>query len=237
MGLRVGLIGYGQIAKRHRAAIEANGGEIYRVHDPAHGKLSAPLDDKFFVDLDFVSICSPSFLHREHIKMVLKHDKRMLVEKPAFLPWEPVIDDDRVNVVLQLRWLDLPETAEKVRVTMVRDAEYFKTWKGDPKNTGGLFYNLFIHYIDLASILDAGFEGLVTQSGQQVRMVDDLDIMKLDMNELFTRMYNDIINYDRGVKPKDIFYLHWLLNRSSEFYGFGSDALEKRINITNELRF
>lgn len=237
MGLRFGLIGDGQIARKHRVAIQTNGGEIHKVHDPVLGDKSDPLGHSFFDGLYCVVICSPSHLHREHIKMALEYNKKIIVEKPAFLPWEPAIDDDRINIVLQLRWLDLPETAEKVKVTMVRDKAYFKTWKGDPRNTGGLFYNLFIHYIDLANMLCAEFEGLVTQTGKQVRLVDDLDIMKLDMHDLYIRMYNDIINKDKGVKPKDVFYLHWLLNRSSEFYGFGADAIDKKINITNELVF
>jgi len=235
MGLRFGLIGDGQVARKHKVAIQNNGGEIYKIHDPILGDESDPLGHSFFDGLYCVVICSPSHLHHEHIKLALSYNKKIIVEKPAFLPWEPVVDDDRINIVLQLRWLDLPKTAEKVKVTMVRDEAYFKTWKGDPRNTGGLFYNLFIHYIDLANILGAEFEGLVTQVGEQVRMVDDLNIMQLDMHDLYIKMYDDIINCDKGIKPKDIFYLHWLLNRNSNIYGFGADALNKRINIKNEL--
>lgn len=235
--MKFGLVGDGNIAEKHRASIQSNGGEICKIYDPKYGEECDQLEANFFDELDYVVICSPSHLHREHIKLALEYNKKIIVEKPAFLPWEPPIDDDRINIVLQFRWLDLPEKADKVTVTMVRDEAYFKTWKGDPKNTGGTFYNLFIHYIDLANILGAEFEGSVIPEGKQIRMVDDLDIMKLNMIDLYIKMYNDIVSWDKGVKPKDIFYLHWLLNRSSEIYGFGADVLNKKINIKSELGF
>ena len=146
------------------------------------------------------------------------------------LPWEPMIEDDRVNVVLQLRWIDLPEKADLVKVVMVRNDAWFKLWEGDPRKTGGLLYHLFIHYIDLALLLGARFEGLVVSEGEQIRMIDDLDIMKLDMNDLYFKMYKDTIR-GRGVKPKDLFYLHWWLDRNSDIYGYGTDLLNKKIVI------
>lgn len=235
MALKFGLIGDGAIAQKHRFAIKENGAKLSRIYDPKYKGDCHPLDDDFFNDLYAVTICSPSHLHREHIKLALNHNVKIIVEKPAFLPWEPPIDDDRINIVLQLRWLDLPETAEKVKITMVRDEQYFKSWKGDPKKTGGLFYNLFIHYIDLADRLGAQFEGLVKPVGKQIRMIDDMDIMTFDMNDLYSRMYNDIVNHNTGVKPSDVFYLHWLLNRNSDIYGFGADVLNKKIKIKREL--
>ena len=228
--MRFGLIGDGKIAHRHRHAIEENGGRIIRVHDPKYGKESDPLNGEFFEDLDYVTICSPSILHREHIKLCLKYDKKIICEKPVALPWEPMIEDDRVNVVLQLRWIDLPEKADLVKVVMVRNDAWFKLWEGDPRKTGGLLYHLFIHYIDLALLLGARFEGLVVSEGEQIRMIDDLDIMKLDMNDLYFKMYKDTIR-GRGVKPKDLFYLHWWLDRNSDIYGYGTDLLNKKIVI------
>ena len=145
--MKFGLVGDGKIAHRHRHAIKKNGGRIIRVHDPKYGDESDPLNDGFFDDLDYVTICSPSILHREHIKLCLKYDKKIICEKPMSLPWEPVIDDDRVNIVLQLRWIDLPEKANLVKVVMSRNDDWFKMWEGDTRKTGGLLYHLFVHYI------------------------------------------------------------------------------------------
>jgi len=232
--MKFGLIGDGKISGRHKRAVETNSGEIYKIHDPKYGDLSAPLDEEFFAGLDYVIICSPSFLHREHIKLCLEYDKKIICEKPMNLPWEPKIDDDRINIVLQLRWIDLPDKADLIKVVMARNDDYFKLWEGDPRKTGGLLYHLFIHYIDLALLLDAKFEGSVVSEGDQVRMIDDLDIMKLDMDGLYTAMYDDIINHDKGVKPKDLFYLHWWLDKNSEIYGYGTDLLNKKIVLQHD---
>ena len=235
MELKFGLIGDGKISERHKVAVVNNGGQITEIYDPKYNNKKIKLDKKFFEDKDYIIICSPSNFHRDHIKLALKYNKKIIVEKPMVLPWESIIDDDKINVVLQLRWMDLPSRANLIKIIMVRDKDYFKSWKGDPKNTGGLFYNLFIHYIDLATIIGANFEGLVKPEGKQVRMIDDIDISKIDMDELYIKMYNDIVNHNKGVKPKDFFYLHWLLNRNSNIYGFGKDALNKYIYINNKL--
>jgi len=233
--LKFGLIGDGKISEKHKMAVVNNGGQITGIYDPKYNNRKIQLDKKFFENKDYIIICSPSNFHRDHIKLALKHNKKIIVEKPMVLPWESIIDDDRINVVLQLRWMDLPSDADLIKVVMVRDKDYFKSWKGDPKNTGGLFYNLFIHYIDLAMILGAGFEGLVKPKGKQIRMIDAIDILGIDVNKLYIKMYSDIINHSKGIKPKELFYLHWLLNRNSDIYGFGMDALNKKINIKNRL--
>lgn len=229
--MRFGLVGDGKIAVRHKNAIKKNGGNIVAIHDPKYGSDSVPLDF-LLSNSDYVVICSPSFMHREHINYALKHDRKIIVEKPMVLPWEPTIDNDNINVVLQLRWLDLPDKAEIVESVMVRDAAYFESWAGNAKLTGGLFYHLFIHYIDLAINLKAKFVGMVVSEGTQVRRIDNLDIMKLDMNKLYAAMYNDIINYDKGVKPAELFYVHWVLERCGWKYGINSaDLLNKKITV------
>ena len=54
------------------------------------------------------------------------------------------------------------------------------------------------------------------------------------MDDLYFRMYIDILQ-GKGIKPKDIFYLNWVLNKNSELYGYGSGAIEKEIRIKGEL--
>lgn len=234
------LIGDGKIAEKHKKAIESLGGLIVNIYDPINKSPSTckVLDSKtFFSDIiDYVVICSPSDLHREHTKLSLEYNKKVIVEKPMVMPWEPMVDDDRVNVVLQYRWLSLPfDKADLVEVIMVRDKEYFKSWKGNPSKTGGTFYNLFIHYIDLALKLNAKFNGKLINQGNQVRRVDDFDLFSVNMDDLYSRMYNDIVNHNKGVKPRDIFYLHWLLNRNSEIYGYGSETMDKNITLSCEI--
>ena len=220
MPTQFGLIGDGRIAKYHRAAI-AKFGELAKVSDPMVHGYGSSVDERFFDGLDYVVIACPTNLHRRYTIEALGHGCRVIVEKPMCLPWEPIVDDDRVSVVLQLRYAfeaPFPQCG-KVFVRMVRDAGYFASDKGDSKVTGGLFFNVFIHYIDLAHILDADFEGLVAVHGEQARMAGNYDLSKLDMQDLYHRLYADVLN-GGGIHPRDLFYLHWAMERYSNIYGW-----------------
>lgn len=255
--LRFGLIGDGIIADRHKKAIREIGGRIKWVYDPKYKEDESvlPLTYNNHIPMeawdivDWVVICSPTYLHRNHVMVALSHGKEVICEKPLCLPWEPLIDDNRVNIVLQLRWLkNLPEKAELVRAIMVRDEAFFKTWKGDPKKAGGNIYEFYIHYIDLAIQLGAAFEGAVYPTGEQKREIivspvqvwkngktkDIIDIMKVDMQDCYNRMYVDIIN-GKGVKPRDIFYLTWVLNKYSETYGYRKAGIEETIHMAKDI--
>lgn len=214
--MKFALIGDGYVAQYHKQAIDRLGGTIERIFDPKHGRGHEAIYPTFFEDIDYVVICSPSHLHGEHTKLALAHDKKVIVEKPMVLPWEPIIDDDRINVVLQYRWAFLPSSAELVRVKFVRDSEYLKSAKGNPMLTGGAFFNLYIHYVDLAIRLGADFDGNIFMVGEQERYVDDFNLATLDTNSLYQRMYADIVLNGGGVKPKELRFLHWLLNNKDD---------------------
>jgi predicted dehydrogenase len=257
--LRFCLIGDGSIARYHKNAIEHVGGELSRVIDikyesgiylsKSHTTCSISLEHTLVHNLehiDFFVISTPSNLHREQIKYILHNFHAMIIcEKPAFLPWEQTIDSDSVNIVLQLRYLPgLPKKADLVKAVFVRDENYFKTWKGDARKTGGIFYNLFIHYIDLAIQLGADFEGMVKAEGEQDRHIlytrenhDGTSVMFLDQDSYqvcYNRMYEDIVS-GGGIKPSDLFYLNWVLQRNSELFGFGRNGMNKLIRIGKEL--
>ena len=264
--IKFALIGDGAIAKYHKEAIEHVGGELLYIVDPKYKQKTHPdfwgeiLPNLHFPNyVDYAIICSPSYLHYSQIKEILKSGhilRGVICEKPAFLPWESPIDDDRINIVLQLRYLpNLPEKADLVSVRFVRDEAYFKSWKGDARKTGGLFYNLFLHGIDLAMQLGADFEGVVAEHGEQERWIgikqypvfhpllgytntvndkDKIDILNIDTQACYNRMYEAILE-GKGIKPSDLFYLNWVLQRNSEIFGYGRDGIGKTIIIKNEL--
>jgi len=238
--MKFGLIGDGRIAMRHKKSIIAIGGVISWVYDPCYkgikitpdGYMAIPvLSKKNFISVDYVVICSPTYLHYDHLKMALQYDVGIIVEKPMVLPWQPIIDDDAVSVVLQLRWLSLPDKANRIFIKASRNEEYFVGWKGNPVMTGGLFFDLFIHYIDLAVKLEAEFEALVLSKGTQERYIDEINLMDIDMNVVYEKMYRDIVFYNKGIKPTDIAKLHWLLGRFTERFGSGREILGKKIII------
>jgi len=226
------LYGYGEASRRHIRSINYIGGDVHCVVDP-------PLDLKpsqnKIRECEYAVICSPTYLHREQTLEALSLGCKVIVEKPAVLPWEPLVDSDDVSVVLQLRYADLPRFADKVKVRFVRDSNYLDSWKGDPKKTGGLFYNLFIHYIDLAIRLEADFDGLVARDGPSFRSVQSdgqlFDLLYIDSQELYDNMYADIVT-GKGVRPRELYYLHYILRRYSEMHGYTAG---KRILIPKEM--
>jgi len=229
--MKFGLIGDGKIAQRHRKAISHIGGEIAWVYDPLKYPTFGNIELSRHVD--YWVICSPSDKHREQTLLALENNCKVIVEKPAVLPWEPLIESNDVNVVLQYRWADIPKKADFVFCHVVRDnPSFWNSWYGDPRKTGGFFYDLFIHYIDLALHLDCEFRGRVTTvKGEQGRYIDDLDLFSLDTQDLYNRMYEDIVLNNKGIHPQDLFQLHWIMQEYSRKYGYGKELLEKSILI------
>jgi len=232
------LVGDGRIAQYHKTAIKKLNGDLF-IYDP----IKHPSQNGKFVSLeseircyrpDYVVICSPSNLHREQTKVALQYGCNVIVEKPAVLPWETLIDDDRIHIVLQLRYLENllseKDVIDLISVRFVRDEEYFKTWKGDNRLTGGIFYNLFIHFIDLAVRFNARFEGEISSFGEQTKKIYTKNkgrfmpfcIESINIQDCYNRMYEDVVINKNHIKPRDIFYLNWVLDRCNWNYGLGN---------------
>ncbi|MDD5053450.1 MAG: Gfo/Idh/MocA family oxidoreductase [Sulfuricurvum sp.] len=239
--MKFGLIGDGYAARRHKKAIQHVGGSLEWIHDPPKYEQTKEVEVNYN-GVDYVIIACPNYLHHLYTKRILANsDAKVICEKPLCLPWEPIIDDDRINICMQLRYMEnLPEPAETdlINVTMVRDADFFKSWKGNPRLSGGNFYEFFIHYIDLAILLDADFEGEVKSEGTQIREIITLngkaiDLMGMDMQALYNRMYEEILA-GRGIKPRDVFYLHYILDKNSEEHGFRYSGTIHKVRIGRE---
>ena len=98
---------------------------------------------------------------------------------------------------------------------------------------------IFIHYIDLAQQLDADFEGIVVNEGLQQRDIYVTDTVKIDIfhadnQDLYNQLYQDVVT-GGGIKPSDVEYLHWTMERNSDIYGYGKNGVGKRILIQREL--
>jgi hypothetical protein len=229
--MKFGLIGDGYIAKYHKEAIKHIGGELVATYDPFDQdhksiiRYSYPLSEVsalFFTELDYVVICSPSYLHYEQIKTALIYlpaGAKIICEKPAFLPWQPIIDDDRINIIMQLRNLILPKV-DLVEIQMIRDPAYMESWKGKLNLSGGFIISLFIHYIDLAIDHKCRFVGRVLDRGGNFRFADELNLLDFEVQPLFDTEYKKILS-GKGNKPKDLFYLYWVIGQLIQQYGPG----------------
>ncbi|NKB31996.1 MAG: oxidoreductase [Pseudomonadales bacterium] len=121
--------------------------------------------------LDYVSICSPNYLHDSHTRFALRSGADAICEKPLVLnSWniDGLIDLEndtgkKVNSILQLRLhpsiLELREkvncepiaTKHEVDLTYVtsRGNWYLQSWKGNDDKSGGIATNIGVHFYDM----------------------------------------------------------------------------------------
>jgi UDP-N-acetyl-2-amino-2-deoxyglucuronate dehydrogenase len=120
--------------------------------------------------IDYVSICSPNYLHDSHIRLSLRNDAHAICEKPLVLnPWNVEALKDleqetqkKIYTVLQLRHhpsiIALKEKIEKnpekiydIDLTYItgRGNWYAFSWKGEASKSGGIATNIGIHFFDM----------------------------------------------------------------------------------------
>jgi UDP-N-acetyl-2-amino-2-deoxyglucuronate dehydrogenase len=185
----IGLAGY--VAPRHLRAIKDTGNNLLASLDnhDCVGILDSyfPQSDFFIeferydrhfdklkrqgVKIDYVSICTPNYLHDSHIRFALRHGADAICEKPIVLnPWNvdalAEIEKEtgrKVNTILQLRYhpsiLALKKKVEQAPKDKIFDIDltyitsrgrwYFISWKGDIQKSGGVATNIGVHFFDM----------------------------------------------------------------------------------------
>jgi UDP-N-acetyl-2-amino-2-deoxyglucuronate dehydrogenase len=185
----IGAAGY--IAPRHMKAIKATGNDLIAAFDPfdSVGVIDSqfPKAD-FFVEyerfdrhldkvkragtsLDYVSVCSPNYLHDSHIRFGLRHGADVICEKPLVLnPWNiDALEDlqketgQKVYNILQLRLhpsiIALKKQVAEAPKDKIFDIDltyltsrgnwYYTSWKGDQSKSGGIASNIGVHFYDM----------------------------------------------------------------------------------------
>jgi UDP-N-acetyl-2-amino-2-deoxyglucuronate dehydrogenase len=192
---RFAIIGVGgYIAPRHLQAIKATGNSLVAALDKSD---SVGILDKYFPDarffveferfdrhleklrrqpgekVDFVTICSPNYLHDAHVRFALRIGADAISEKPLVLnPWNVAalaeIEKEtgaKVNTIMQLRHhpsiIKLKEKFDSstesdihhIDLTYItsRGPWYQVSWKGDASKSGGVTTNIGIHFFDMLS--------------------------------------------------------------------------------------
>ncbi len=189
----IGAAGY--IAPRHMRAIKEIGGDLVAAIDRSDsvGQMDSYFPDaRFFVEferfdrhldklrrrgelIDFISICSPNYLHDAHARFALRSGADAICEKPLVLnPWN--IDalqeieqatGQKVNTILQLRLhpsiIALKEKVaangqdrkHEVDLTYItsRGRWYYASWKGDEHKSGGIATNIGVHFYDMLTFV------------------------------------------------------------------------------------
>jgi len=187
----IGAAGY--VAPRHMKAIKETGNELVAALDKND---SVGIIDSYFPNADFfteferfdrhidkrhrqnkirhvdyVSICSPNYLHDSHVRFALRSDADAICEKPLALnPWniDGLVDIERdtgrkTYTILQLRLHPSiialrdkiraggADTKHDVDLTYItsRGHWYLRSWKGDVKKSGGIATNIGVHFFDM----------------------------------------------------------------------------------------
>ncbi len=198
-----GLIGAaGYIAPRHMKAIKETGNNLVAALDKFD---SVGIIDSFFPEadffteperfdrhldklrrkklqkIDFVSICSPNYLHDSHIRMALRNDADAICEKPLVLnPWnidalQEIEKETGKNIynILQLRHhkaiIDLKKKIDGGPKDKIYDIDlsyitsrgrwYFISWKGDSAKSGGVATNIGVHFYDMLTYIFGDVKG------------------------------------------------------------------------------
>ncbi|MCH8741616.1 Gfo/Idh/MocA family oxidoreductase [Patescibacteria group bacterium] len=166
MNKRFAIIGKGFIFKVHSQAIAQIGGEIVEVVDESNGQ-DAWRDMIKNTDADCIVILTPNDLHFGMIMAAVEQGKIVLCEKPLVVNSEQariLVKKPNIFTVLQLRYhplvKDLKSKINKsenhkinMDISVYRDEKYYQGWKGQKEKSGGLLFNLGIHYFDLLQYL------------------------------------------------------------------------------------
>lgn len=153
--------------------------------------------------IDWVSVCSPNYLHDSHIRIALRNGANALCEKPIVInPWNLDALEEleretgrRVNTVLQLRThpqlIALRERLQaegstrrrQVNLTYVtsRGPWYHVSWKGTEEKSGGIATNIGIHFFDLLIWLFGVPGKSVVTTNTSFRMGGELDLATADV--------------------------------------------------------
>ena len=155
------IIGKGFIYDRHVQAIKHVGGKVVLTCDidPEKGAdftdWMVMFNSPEFEGVDVVVICAPNYLHGVMAREARVRNKRVICEKPLCI--DTLNGLNQVYSVLQLRHHPALQNLTKgnieVDAKMFRDDVYWDSWKGDDAKSGGILYNLGVHYLDIMIFL------------------------------------------------------------------------------------
>ncbi len=217
--IRIAVVGCGRISKNHFASIEKHEGDFELVAicdinqellDQKSRELKVPgfkhlAEMLKAVDIDLVSICTPSGLHPEQTIMAAKHGVHVMTEKPMATRWKDgmamvkacdeanvrlfVIKQNRRNSTLQLLKRAITEKRfgrihmVTLNVFWTRPQEYYDSakWRGTWELDGGAFMNQASHYVDLLEWLIGPIADIQAMTGTLERdiEVEDTGVMNV----------------------------------------------------------
>jgi UDP-N-acetyl-2-amino-2-deoxyglucuronate dehydrogenase len=244
----IGACGY--IAPKHLRAIKDTGNSLVVALDRSD---SAGILDSYFPDarffteferfdrhleklrhkgesVDYVSICSPNYLHDAHVRFALRIGADAIFEKPLVInPWNAAALGEieaetgrRINTILQLRLHPAiqqlkqqvdsspADTKYDVDLTYItsRGRWYEVSWKGDESKSGGITTNIGIHFFDMLTWIFGGVRENVVHLHNADRAAGYLELerarirwfLSLNRNDLPARTRTEGVTTHRSVQ-------------------------------------
>lgn len=226
----IGVAGY--IAVRHVKAIKETGNNLVATLDPFD---SVGFLDSYFPEADFfheferfdrhiyklsqtdkkidyVSICSPNYLHDAHIRFALRNKADAICEKPLVLnPWN--VDalkeleketGKKIYNILQLRLhpsiIELKKKIEEGPKDKIYDIDlayitsrgkwYHYSWKGDMQKSGGIATNIGVHFFDMLTWIFGSVKNSVVHYSSNETAAGFLQLERANVRWILS------INYD-----------------------------------------
>jgi len=228
----IGVAGY--IAPRHLQAIRDTGNTVVAALDKSDtvGIMDSYFPQaQFFTEferfdrhldkmkrqgngVEYVSICSPNYLHDSHIRFALRQGANAICEKPLVLsPWN--VDalsqmeketGKKVNTILQLRLhpniIALREKVLNGPKDKVYDVDltymtsrgqwYHISWKGDVSKSGGIATNIGIHFFDMLLWIFGGVRKIEMKTMNAEGAKGYLELERARVNWRLSIDYNEI---------------------------------------------
>lgn len=234
----IGAAGY--IAPRHMQAIRETGNVLVTAFDPndSVGIIDSHFPEAdFFTEferfdrhidkrlrqgqgVDYVSICSPNYLHDSHIRFALRSGADAICEKPLVLnPWniDGLLDIERdtgrrVNTILQLRLhpaiLAVRERVQRsifntkvdVDLTYItsRGQWYLQSWKGDVRKSGGVATNIGVHFFDMLHFVYGALQQSFVHLSTPTKAAGYLEYEKARVRWFLSIDVNDVPEAERA---------------------------------------
>ena len=170
--------------------------------------------------VDYVSICSPNYLHDSHIRFALRNQADAICEKPLVLnPWN--IDGlgemeketgKKVFNIFQLRLhqsiIDLKEKIEKGPKDKIYDIDltyitsrgnwYYTSWKGDISKSGGVATNIGVHFFDMLSWIFGEVKENIVHVSQPDKSAGFMMLKRARVRWFLSIDYHDVPDEIRG---------------------------------------
>ncbi len=237
----IGAAGY--IAVRHMRAIKETNNELKAALDPFD---SIGIIDSYFPKADFfteferfdrhldklkrnknkidyVSICSPNYLHDAHIRFALKQDADAICEKPMVLnPWNVDALEEfqnethrKINNILQLRLhpniIKLKQEIENSPKDKIYDIDltyltsrgnwYYVSWKSQLEKSGGIATNIGVHFFDMLTWIFGKVQKNTVHISEDKRAAGLLTLEKANVRWFMSLDYQDL---PKEVKEQEI---------------------------------